>query len=426
MGTPADIVFLAPWRLLAAPAALILVAIVGAAALLAERRSRRTRFIRERVFTGDLPHLGARAAAFAFLACTALVLALAWAKPVLVTEVVEERRGGIRVAYLPDVSLSMDARDVPEGNGTTSRIAATRAALRGMEESLALPGGRAMPQTVIPFAGSAHLYGGFTESRTHLGELFSVIATKTLITARGSDLVGAFTRYRELLDEHPAPEGVTDIAILFSDGGNDPGGHVIDIGALEEVLGTLKGRATIYAVGYGGDTPVEIPDMLPDGTWDGVLRREGPEDAKKEPEPGPYDWADETGRTMRPREEAPKKPTGDPWTTAFDEEIMALVASEGGACIRIVAAAQTSVRGRHCERVADGEILLARLTALVRAKERPLPPEVRRETTPIERYFVAVGITMLFLSLFFERTQAILRRQRERPMHTLLFDETAE
>lgn len=426
MGTFVDIVFLAPGHLIAAPVAFFLVGIVGVVTLFAERRARRMRFVRERVFAGDLPHLGARAAAFTFLACAAAALAIAWAEPVLVTEVSSERRGGIRVAYLVDVSLSMDARDVPEGSGTTSRIAATRVTLAGMEEQLALPGGRALPQTVIPFAGSALLYDGFTESRTQLKELFSVIATKTIITAQGSDLVGAFTRYRELLDEYPASEGVTDIAILLSDGGNDPGGHTIDIGALEEVLGTLRGRATIYAAGFGGDTAVEIPDVLPDGTLDGVLRREGPDDAKKVPEPSPDDWVDETGRTMRPRDEAPKKPTGDPWTTAFDEEIMTLVTSGSGACLRIAPALSVPASGKHCERLANKEMLLARLAALVEAKKRPLPPIVWREKTPIEYYFAAAGIALLFLSLFFERTQALLRRQKQRPMRELLFDETAE
>lgn len=421
-----DITFLAPWRLLSAPIALILIVLIASRELIAEYRMRGTRFIRERVFSGDLPRLRTRAAAFAFFACAALTLVFAWAEPVLVTEVVKERRGGIRVAYLPDVSLSMDARDVPDGNGVTSRIAALRAVLRGMEEFLALSDGRAIPQAIIPFAGSAQRYGEFTESRTHLRELFSIIGTKTLITARGSELVDALTLYRELLDENPAPEGVSDIAILLSDGGNDPGGHTIDIGALEEVLGTLNGRATIYAVGFGGDTPVEIPDMLPDGTWDDVLRREEHEKEEKKSEPSPYEWGDEIGRTMRPRKEVPKRPTGDPWTTAFDEEIMTLIAGDSGVCIRLLASRPSSPSRRGCEHAADGKILLTRLAALVRAKERPLPPEVRRETAPIERYFVAAGIAFLFLSLFLERTNALLSHRRERSMRELLFDETVE
>lgn len=426
--------FGAPERLSLVPLALVFILVLGYFSIAKIKKERKSAFVSERMQKGDLPHIRVLIFAKCAIALAAIAFAVAFAEPVIVKKKSEERYGGIRIAYLIDVSLSMDARDVKDAAGVTSRIVVAKKFLSTTQKMFTTKSERGLPQAVIPFAGMANSYGLFTESNTHLRELFSVISTSDLITERGSNFTHALDVYRNLLDRDPVPDGTRDIVVVLSDGGNDPGGISNDIGALSEALAKLSGRATIITIGIGGDSPVTIPKMLPDGSVsDDVLRKKT--EADEQPPPSDPWGGEANGGTPPPKSENSSGGTGEPWTTAFDEEMMLTLAGKDGRCIRLfqkvpVAGPQdprsvpTTTSG--CIRTASVDELATEFSKTVRPLMRPLSPVVHEERTNAESYFLWFGIAMLFIAILTERHRALTKKRREKGMREVLFDTSDE
>lgn len=416
-GIPA-VEFLAPLRLWAIPGAVLFFVIVGSFAIRRRGELKKSIFAREFMEKGDMLPCSMKIVAIVAIAFAAVCFALAWAKPEAISQVTTPRFGGIRLVYISDVSISMDATDVEEGGVIVSRIAAAKQFLLAFEHALAsdpeITGN--YPRTMIPFAGAAATYGGFTASSIYMHELITFLSTEGMIGRQGSDLSLAIETYRTLIEDNPKDNATVDIGIILSDGGNDPGGFAIDIGALNESLSGIREKAEIIAVGFGGDDATTIPNRR-------LVTKEVF---------GPY------GETM----EIPDaqivggmggvllKPSGEPWTSAFDEEMMANLAGASEKCFRLPSlsdptdknGASTTARSSRCRRTQGVSGAVQEVKQLLLHKRTSLPSVTEERRVPVEAWFGAVGFVFLFIGLSSERLYGVWRRRmRERPMREELF-----
>jgi hypothetical protein len=384
--------FIAPGRLILVPCAIAFFLTIGYLAWRRLASDRKTTLVREFVRRSDLPPFALRAATFCMMFAAAILFAIAYARPEFVHKVVTPAAGGARIAFVVDVSPSMEAEDATDGERTISRVDAMRKYLFAVEAALAADPtfGEGYMRTMIPFAGHPLSYGNFTRSATQMHEFLSAITTKGMINKQGSDLVKAAKEYSKILDEYPRPDNAVDIAIVISDGGNDPGGNELDVAALAEEMARLRPRATVISVGLGNDEPAEIPIRGPDGSKTGVFMRDD-------------------GIT--------------PWTTAFDESIMLSLADTSKHCVRLSLARDS----KTCTRAQSVDALVTKTVALIQAKRIPLPPKVEMKRAPAEEYALFAGLVLVFIAIMCERSYAITRRrQKERPMRESFFDDTAD
>ncbi len=403
--------FLAPERLWAIPGVLLFFAAISILSFRRLAELKRTLFAREFIRKEDVLPFRMKVVAVFATALAAVCFALAWAMPVAIQEISTPRFGGIRLTYISDVSVSMDALDVKEGEEATSRIAAGKRFLFAFERALASdPEIRgSYPRTVIPFAGATTTYGGWTTSAVYIRELITALSTEGMIGKQGSDLALALETYRELMEEHPKESTMTDIGIIISDGGNDPGGFVIDVGALRATLALLHGNAEIVTVGLGDDAPSTIPNRRI-----GEVATIAGEFGETVMVPDP--------RLVERTQGVLKKPNGDPWLSAFDEEMMADLAGAPERCFRLAPGAASGSGAHRCGRVESVEGMVGEIKKLLLKKRTALPPSVSMRRTSIIHWFGAFGIIFLLTGLLCERTYGLWRRRMaEHPMREVLF-----
>lgn len=409
-----DIEFLAPERLWAIPGALVIFLVVTAFAFRNLAELKRSLFAREFVRKEDMLPIRMKALSFVAMVVAAILLALATAMPVAVMEVSTPRYGGVRLTYIVDVSISMDALDGSAGPPVKSRFTLTRESLFALEDALlndpALRG--VYPRTVIPFAGAATTYGPWTTSEVYMHELLRALSTEGMIGKQGSDLAFALETYRNQMAEYPKEALTTDIGIVISDGGNDPGGFVIDVEKLAATLAALRREATIVAVGIGGDQPATIPNrrVVEDEVSYGDMM-----ESVKVPNP----------RNIERLDGVLKKPSGEPWLSAFDEAMMLTLSGVPERCVRF--RETPSGDPRQCRGAASVPEMVNALREIILANRTTLPPEVVLRRTPVALYFGLLAALFLTLGLLAERIYGAWRRRAsEPPMREVLFRRSSD
>src|SRR5450759_4438628 len=126
--------FLDPEKLWLIPAVLALAYSVAAASWERTARARKSDFFAEHIPSADLPSKKLRIfrlVLFSILGTTAILII---AQPMIEKRVYVPEWGGVRVAYQPDVSLSMNVKDVPVNGVLTRRIDVVRNFLHAMEK----------------------------------------------------------------------------------------------------------------------------------------------------------------------------------------------------------------------------------------------------------------------------------------------------
>lgn len=195
---------------------------------------------------------------------TALLITLLFfvtAEPEKKNERIEPVYGGVRVAFLLDVSLSMKyAHDTPP---FPDRLTAAKNVLASFADMTVrdpeLSGKYSL--AIIPFAGEATVYLPFTRSYEEFVETVDAI-DETVVGAPGTSLFLPILAYEDMLKENlNKDEHTVDIVVLISDGGRGEGirSEMTDIRATAL---RLPSSVTLYTVGVGS---VETT-LLPDGT----------------------------------------------------------------------------------------------------------------------------------------------------------------
>lgn len=374
--------FVDPGKLWLIP--LVIVLMYSAAAVSWERtaRMRKLDFFAGYIPSADLPSKTLRIfrlVLFSILGTTAVVII---AKPMIENRFYVPQWGGVRVAYLPDVSMSMNVKDVPVNGVLTRRIDAVRNFLYAMERLIStdpeLSGG--YQRTLVPFAGSANHYGGFTSNSEYMLSLIDQVST-AMITEPGSDFVWLFKTYQYVLDGHPPSPGTLDIAVVLSDGGNDPGEVNTAPAKLETLMTEIHPRAFIFAIGVGGKEEMKVPLLNPDGTDKEFARRDN--------------------KTY--------------YTSALYEFTLTQVASkdEHGTL--------------QYAQFADAERLVAKIRRFIIGHRQALAPKEYVKQSSAQPYFFGLGLLVITLIQLVESRYALLRRRaRERPQREVVFSETAE
>jgi Ca-activated chloride channel homolog len=238
----------------ALPLALAWLAVAAALALAWRRATRRRAWLLGRHAPPDAVRRGDR---WLLLALAALGLALVG--PRLGDRVVRLPASGLDLVVLIDVSLSMDARDVPPSRIARAREAA-RQALRALE-----PGDRA---ALAVFAGHGALLTPLTPDVNALLELVPAIDTE-LMTSQASQ-VGA--GLRAALRAFDVASARPRVILLLADGEH------ADRAPEEVVREVARADVRIVAVAIGSDEGAPVPHrggVLRDPVGFEVLSRRG-------------------------------------------------------------------------------------------------------------------------------------------------------
>jgi len=216
------------WGLLVIPALLMLY-------LAAEKRRRRDLALWlapqlwERLASVEAP--GWRRASAALLLLAAALLLFGAARPQLGSRILETRQRGSDVVLAVDVSLSMEARDLPP-----SRIGRARQELLALLDRL-----RGDRVALVSFANSAFLQCPLTLDRGAIRMLLPLLDPAS-VPEPGSNLEEAISRAVEAFQEDPRRGRAI---VLISDGESHEGD-------LDRAIATAKeARARVCAIGVG-------------------------------------------------------------------------------------------------------------------------------------------------------------------------------
>ena len=178
------------------------------------------------------------------------LLVFAWADPFRRETTEEQVYGGVRIAFLLDVSLSMVyAHDVAP---FPNRLVAAKSVLGDFAVQTAkdpkLRG--TYTHAIIPFAGYAHPYLQFSRSYEEFVETIDAV-DETAINAPGTSLLAPILEYERMLKEYPAPDKDTvDLMILISDGGKGEG-IVSELGGIKAAIMRMPTSVSTFTVGVG-------------------------------------------------------------------------------------------------------------------------------------------------------------------------------
>jgi hypothetical protein len=279
-------------------------------------------------------------------------------------------------------------KDVPVNGVLTRRIDVVRNFLYAMEKLITtdpeLSG--VYQRTIVPFAGSAIYYGGFTSNSGYMRSLIDQVSTG-MITEPGTNFLWLFKTYQFLLDNYPPSPGTLDIAVVLSDGGNDPEEVNTDAAKLEALMKEMHPRAFIFAIGVGGKEPMKVPLLNPDGT--------------------DKEFAQRDNRTYYTSMLY--------YTSALYEFTLQQVAS-------------TDETGTlQYAQFADAERLLAQIRQIIIAHRKAPVPKEYVKASSAQPYFFGFGLLVITLIQLVEGKYALLRRRaRERAQREVLFGETAD
>lgn len=178
------------------------------------------------------------------------LLVSAWAEPFRRTTIEEPVYGGVRIAFLLDVSLSMVyAHDVAP---FPNRLVAAKSVLGDFAaqtvKDFELRG--TYMHAIIPFAASARPYLPFTRSYEEFIEAIDSI-DETVINSPGTSLLAPILEYETMLKNYPPPDKDTvDIVIIVSDGGKGEGIRS-ELGEIRAALLRMPSSVNTFAVGVG-------------------------------------------------------------------------------------------------------------------------------------------------------------------------------
>jgi len=176
-------------------------------------------------------------------------LVFVWAEPLWQTRAKSPVYGGVRIAFLKDVSPSMKwAHDVlpfPDRLTAAKSVLADFATMTEKDPELRGTYYRA----IIPFAGSAIPYMPFSNSYDEFIDAIDAI-DETTINDPGTYILGAFKEYERMVKSHPSPDQDTvDIVVLVSDGGKEEGNYK-DLQHITSLLRRVP-HTIVYTVGIG-------------------------------------------------------------------------------------------------------------------------------------------------------------------------------
>lgn len=170
---------------------------------------------------------------------TMLVLVLALARPTWGTDVNVIETTGVSIAFLLDVSNSMNAADV-----SPSRLERAKIDLKRLFNSLV---GNELG--LILFAGEAFVQFPMTTDLAS-AEIFLASANSDSITRQGTNIGSALQLAMNTLAESATGD---PIIVVMTDGENFEGDPVAVAGE------AFQRGMTIYTIGYGGTTETPIP-----------------------------------------------------------------------------------------------------------------------------------------------------------------------
>jgi uncharacterized protein YegL len=194
--------------------------------------------------------------------CSSLLGALlicVYAEPKQKSVIEDPVWGGVRIAFLLDVSLSMkyahDVHPFPDRLVAAKSVLADFATELGSDPSLRGKYNLA----IIPFAGEARSYLSFSESKEEFIEAMDSI-DETAINAPGTSLLEAILEYEALWKAYPTKDpNLVDIVVLISDGGKGEG-ITQEMPQIKATLSRLPSSVTLFTVGVGSVRSEQLPN----------------------------------------------------------------------------------------------------------------------------------------------------------------------
>lgn len=299
----------------------------------------------------------------------------AWAEPERRHKNGEPVYGGVRLAFLWDVSLSMkyahDVAPYKDRLHAAKSVLEDFAAMTVRDPELHGEYWRA----IIPFAGSAITYLPFSASYSEFISAVNGI-DETTINDPGTNFLGPVKEYELLLKEYPKKTPQTaDIVVLISDGGRGEGAHK-DMPYIKAALLRMTNTA-VFTVGIGS---VEVT-KLPDGT---EIRR-----SLKVP----LVIQDREGRVTGYATADPKDPKSERQYSELDERILESIAGSKDRYVHYT--------GR--------DALLAKLKQMIIENRQLVDTIVHTKATSIAQWFLIPALFMAGLLLgYFRRLFGLL------------------
>lgn len=242
-----------------------------------------------------------------------LLLAMAWAEPVHQKVTKETIWGGVRVAYLLDVSLSMKyAHDVAP---FPDRLVAAKSILADFADiTLRDPVLRGKYLlAIIPFAGEATTYLEFSKSREEFVEAIDAV-DETTVGSPGTNMQKAMLEYERMWKAYPPKdEHTVDIVVIITDGGKGEGNRS-DLPGIKATIGRLPPSVSIFTVGVGSVEQTTLPDGR-------ISRKTIPVQLSSR---------DVDGRLLRHLLQDPKDASSKKLTSELDEEMLKMIAGDRG------------------------------------------------------------------------------------------------
>jgi len=287
--------------------------------------------------------------------------------------------GGVRIAFLLDVSLSMKyAHDVEP---YSDRLVAAKSVLESFaamtENDPAMRG--EYWRSIIPFAGAAITYLPFTAGYDEFISAINAI-DETTINDPGTNFLQPIQEYEQMLKDYPSKsQGAVDILVLISDGGKGEGTHK-DLPYIKAAFLRMP-QTVVFTVGIGS---VEVTTN-PDGT---EQRR-----ALKVPLIIKDREGRVTGRLYQDADPAaPDKPPA-PMSSELDERILTEIAGSPERYIYY--------QGK--------DVFLGQLKQMILEHRKLVDTKVHTHGTPIAHWFLIPAILIsLFLFGYLRRLRALL------------------
>ncbi|KKW23824.1 MAG: hypothetical protein UY74_C0008G0005 [Candidatus Kaiserbacteria bacterium GW2011_GWC2_52_8b] len=363
-----DIVFQHPIRLWAIPVAILIVGALFVWNFAATKAVLENAFLR---LHADEVRPQWRAylwRTFGFSLLLALLIGV-MAEPERKTYTYQPVYGGVRIAFLLDVSLSMkyshDVAPYSDRLLAAKSVLGDFAAMTERDQGLLGHYWRA----IIPFAGSAITYLPFSASYEEFLSAIDVI-DETTVNDTGTNLLNPIREYELMLKNYPrkTPDTV-NILVLISDGGKGEGAHK-DLSHIKAALLRMS-NTVAFTVGIGSVKVTKHPD----GT------------ETRETLKVPLVIQDRNGKVVGRLFEDQKNPRSEPLTTELDERILTEIA---GSPERYI-----FYQGK--------EAFLQKLKQIIIENRKLVDTIVHTRTEPVAEWFLIPAIFIAFLMFGYAR-----------------------